>query len=141
MSRDDALLSGPQVLPSECSRLSDMSSNAPLIRSGIKRPYPNHNASIRTTYVIGMNGDVITQANLPSPHTQRWVIRRKAEVVLAVRAGMLSLEEACSRYQLTVEEYVSWETAIERQLTVVPRSADLQVRRRRKTINVEGDGI
>jgi hypothetical protein len=33
------------------------------------------------------------------------VIRRKAQVVAAVRAGFLSLEEACSRYMLTVEEF------------------------------------
>ena len=36
-------------------------------------------------------------ATLPPPGTKRWVIRRKAEVVAAVRGGLLSLEEACSR--------------------------------------------
>src|SRR6185295_1617176 len=56
----------------------------------------------RANYVIGPNGDVITLADLPSPSTTRWVIRRKAEVVLAVHAGMLSLDDACKRYRLTV---------------------------------------
>jgi len=37
----------------------------------------------------------------------RWVIRRKAQVVAAVRGGLLSLEEACSRYMLTVEEFLA----------------------------------
>jgi len=37
------------------------------------------------------------------------VIRRKAEVVAAVRGGLLSLEEACSRYTLTVDEFLSWQ--------------------------------
>ena len=48
-------------------------------------------------YVIGPNGTPLTLANLPRPGTKRWVIRRKAEVIAAVRGGLLSLEEACSR--------------------------------------------
>lgn len=57
---------------------------------------------------------VITMADLPSPNTRRWVARRKATVVTAVRSGLISLEEACRRYTLSVEEYLSWERAIER---------------------------
>ena len=53
-------------------------------------------------------------ADLPAPGTKRWVIRRKAEVVAAVRGGLLSLEEACSRYTLTVEEFLAWQYSIER---------------------------
>ena len=51
--------------------------------------------------------------NLPAPDTKRWVIRRKAEVVSAVRAGLISLEEACERYTLTNEEFLSWQRLIE----------------------------
>jgi len=51
--------------------------------------------------------------DLPAPGTKRWVIRRKAEVVAAVRGGLLSLEEACSRYTLTVEEFLSWQYSID----------------------------
>ncbi len=60
------------------------------------------------------NTPVITMADLPSPNTRRWVARRKAMVVTAVRSGLISLEEACLRYTLSVEEYLSWERAIER---------------------------
>jgi hypothetical protein len=42
------------------------------------------------------------------------VIRRKAEVVAAVRGGLLSLEEACQRYTLTVEEFLAWQQSIDR---------------------------
>jgi hypothetical protein len=52
-------------------------------------------------------------ADLPAPGTKRWVIRRKAEVIAAVRGGLLSLEEACSRYMLTVDEFLSWQSAID----------------------------
>lgn len=51
---------------------------------------------------------------LPSPATTRWVIRRKAEVVAAVRDGRLSLDEACRRYALTVDEFDSWRRFVER---------------------------
>src|SRR5262245_47140009 len=56
----------------------------------------------------------LTIADLPSPGTQRWSIRRKATVIAAVRGGLLSLEEACSRYALDIEEYFSWEYCIDR---------------------------
>ena len=60
------------------------------------------------------DGSPLTVADLPPPGNQRWVIRRKAEVVAAVRGGLLSLEEACDRYVLTVEEYLSWQRSIDR---------------------------
>ncbi len=37
-----------------------------------------------------------------------------AEVVAAVRGGLLSLDEACKRYTLTVEEFLAWQRAIDR---------------------------
>lgn len=67
----------------------------------------------RVKYVIGPDGSPLTIADLPPSNTRRWVIRRKAEVVAAVRGGLLSLEEACSRYTLTVEEFLNWQHSIE----------------------------
>ncbi|HJN23586.1 MAG TPA: DUF1153 domain-containing protein [Rhodospirillales bacterium] len=45
---------------------------------------------------------------LPPADTSRWVASRKAEVVAGVRAGLISLEEACRRYSLSVDEFLSW---------------------------------
>ncbi len=59
-------------------------------------------------------GRPMTLADLPPPDTKRWVIRRKAEVVAAVRAGVISLEDACRRYTLSVEEFLSWQRAIDK---------------------------
>ena len=67
----------------------------------------------RIKYVIGPDGSPLTIADLPPPSTRRWVIRRKAEVVAAVRGGLLSLEEACNRYTLTMEEFLSWQFSID----------------------------
>lgn len=65
-------------------------------------------------YVIGPDGLPLTLKDLPPHTTKRWVIRRKAEVVAAVRGGLLTLEEACERYSLTVEEFLGWQKAIDR---------------------------
>ena len=51
--------------------------------------------------------------DLPPPDTKRWVTRRKAVIVNAVRAGMISLEEVCRRYELSVEEFLAWQRAID----------------------------
>ena len=64
-------------------------------------------------YVIGPTGAALTLADLPPPETERWVIRRKAEVVAAVRGGLLSLDDACDRYRLTSEEFLAWQKSIE----------------------------
>ena len=65
-------------------------------------------------YVIGPTGAPLTLADLPPPNTQRWVIRRKAEVGAAVHGGLLTLDEACERYRLTNEEFLGWQQSIER---------------------------
>jgi hypothetical protein len=43
----------------------------------------------------------------PPPDTKHWTVRRKAAVVEAVRVGMISLQEACLRYDLSVEEFLA----------------------------------
>lgn len=65
-------------------------------------------------YVIGPTGAPLTLSDLPPANTQRWVIRRKAEVVAAVRGGLLSLDDACMRYSLTNEEFLAWQKSIDR---------------------------
>ena len=45
---------------------------------------------------------------LPPAGTRRWVARRKAQVVEAVMSGMLKLDEALRRYELSIEEFSLW---------------------------------
>jgi hypothetical protein len=56
----------------------------------------------------------LSRGDLPSPNTKRWAASRKAAVVKAVRFGLISLGEACSLYDLTQDEYSSWQTAVAR---------------------------
>jgi hypothetical protein len=72
------------------------------------------NQDIRPAQVIGPLGEPLTLDSLPSPDTQRWVVRRKAEVVAAVSGGLLSVDEACKRYTISLEEFTSWQRAVER---------------------------
>ena len=78
-------------------------------RSGPPKSWqgPVNNALERSPPEADMSDD------LPPPNTRRWVVRRKAAVVTAVRTGRITLEEALQRYQLTEEEYRSWERAFE----------------------------
>ena len=64
--------------------------------------------------------------DLPPPNTRRWVVRRKAAVVTAVRSGRITLEEALRRWHLTEEEYRSWERAFEQHGLPGLRSTRLQ---------------
>jgi hypothetical protein len=70
------------------------------------------NTGSRYSYATGPDENHLVLADLPPADTKRWVACRKAAVVAAVQGGLLSLDEACWRYSLTVEEYASWQTAM-----------------------------
>ena len=61
-------------------------------------------------FVIGPTGSKLTLADLPPPGTMYWIDRRKAEVVAAVRGGLISFEQARARYMLSAEEFSTWQT-------------------------------
>lgn len=62
----------------------------------------------RVKYVIGADGRPLTIADLPKPATKRWTLDKKADVVSAVRGGLLSSEDACARYALTAQDLLDW---------------------------------
>ena len=72
------------------------------------------NQDFRPAQVIGPLGEPLTLADLPPPETKRWVVRRKAEVVAAVSGGLLTIDEVLARYSLTLEEFASWQRAVDR---------------------------
>ncbi len=84
----------------------------------------------RPKTVIGPAGEPLSIDDLPPPETRRWVIRRKAEVVAGVRNGLISLEDACTRYKLSVEEFLSWQRLIDRHGMRGLRTTRLQQYRR-----------
>ena len=80
----------------------------------IDRLVSDKTAQSGAKYVIGPDGRRLTLADLPSPNTKRWVMRRKAEIVVAVCGGLLSLDEACNRYTLNYDEFRSWQRRLDR---------------------------
>jgi hypothetical protein len=55
----------------------------------------------------------LPSGRLPGPSV-RWVASRKASLVRGVEAGLLSLEEACSRYSISVDEFLLWQDRLAR---------------------------
>jgi hypothetical protein len=68
-------------------------------------------------------------SGLPPAETRRWSCRRKAAIVIAIRAGVLNRHEACERYMLSLEELAAWETALDQNGIPGLRVTRLQIYR------------
>ena len=68
-------------------------------------------------------------SGLPPAETRRWSSRRKAAIVIALRAGVLNRQEACARYRLSLEELDAWETALDQNGIPGLRVTRLQIYR------------
>ncbi len=77
-------------------------------------------------------------SHLPPPETKRWVVSRKAQVVDAVRKGLITLPDACARYSLSEEEIRSWMKLSERGGSRALRVTRLQDYRRKLQGKSEG---
>jgi hypothetical protein len=72
-------------------------------------------AEARPTQVIGPLGESLTLADLPAPGKNiRWLARRKAQVVAAVKGGLLKIEDVCERYDVSLDEFSAWRRAVDR---------------------------
>ncbi|MEM7711133.1 MAG: DUF1153 domain-containing protein [Pseudomonadota bacterium] len=58
------------------------------------------------------DGSQMTAADLPPRGTTRWVARRKEAVVRGVQSGLISLEDAIDRYDLSEEEFDGWQASM-----------------------------
>ena len=72
------------------------------------------NGSTPLPSIVAPDGTEITIADLPARDTKRWVSSRKAIVVIAVQGGLITLDDARVRYNLSVEEFLSWQRAVDR---------------------------
>jgi hypothetical protein len=52
-------------------------------------------------------------AELPPVGTRRWVISRKAQLVEAVRSGLLSQDDVLERYGISQEEFEAWQRSLD----------------------------
>jgi len=84
----------------------------------------------RAMSVAGPDGRALTLNDLPKPGVTRWVTRRKAEVVAAVEGGMLSMDAALERWNLSEEEFSGWRKLYTRHGSKGLRTTRLQQYRR-----------
>jgi Protein of unknown function (DUF1153) len=56
-------------------------------------------------------------AALPPAHSRHWIPRHKQAVVDAVHADILPLREAMARYDLSMEEFITWEREFSKKQT------------------------
>jgi hypothetical protein len=92
--------------------------------------------SDRSGTAIGPMGQPLTLEDLPPPDTVRWVVRRKAELIAAIRGGLISLEDACQRYELSKEEVESWAASLEKFGVRGLRTTKLQLYRDLRTKHI-----
>lgn len=76
-------------------------------------------------------------SKLPPADTKRWVMRRKAQLISAVRNGTITMEDALARYSLSEEEFKSWEKLFDGHGVRALRSTRLKEYRRHY---IEDDG-
>ena len=72
------------------------------------------------------NGTIMTRADLPDPSTRRWVASRKAAVVRAISADLISREDALKQYELSEEELDAWHVAVSHHGEVALKATMIQ---------------
>ena len=75
---------------------------------------------------------ILSLQELPAMQSIRWVWRRKVELVVAVRGGLISFEEARQHFSLSTDEFQAWESDLDRY-----GSSGLRVSRRRNERNMD----
>ena len=68
----------------------------------------------RPARITGPHGELLTRDSLPPANTSRWVASRKAQVVAAVQSGLMTIDEVMARFRLSLEEFYSWQRAMDR---------------------------
>jgi hypothetical protein len=63
--------------------------------------------------VTGPDGRELTIGDLPPSDLKHWRPRHKANIVAVVRGGLITAEEICKRYRLSLEEFRIWEQALD----------------------------
>ena len=72
----------------------------------------NENARVSGQYTL--DGKALNLADLPTSQSVRWSMRRKSEVLTAIRCGLLTVEDAFNRYAISLDELISWQIAMNR---------------------------
>ena len=89
-------------------------------------------SSSRPRSVTTANGSILSHNDLPHEDIIRWVASRKAKVVRAVLYGLITEEDALTRYNISLDEFHSWLLAIHDHGEIALKAKLLQRYRRFK---------
>ena len=89
----------------------------------------NHSNSEPAQHLESINPNP-TLSDLPSPDIKRWRFQHKALVVTAVQTGLINMADACARYSITIEEFLSWKRLLDEHGLYGLRATRLQEYRR-----------
>jgi predicted DNA-binding ribbon-helix-helix protein len=107
--RSEVESSGDYPVPPSTITPLDKSGEINEIKDRTHKKTTNSNMSM-----IDRDPNQLLLNELPLPSAKHWIAQDKAAVVAAVKNGAITLDEACQRYNLSVEEYLSWEERIEK---------------------------
>lgn len=66
---------------------------------------------------------------LPPKKPKRWVVKNKLALVTAVQTGALTLKSACAHYEISAEEFASWQNLVDRHGSNGLRATRVQIYR------------
>ncbi len=89
-------------------------------------------SSSRPRLVTTANDSILSYNDLPHEDIIRWVASRKAKVVRAVLYGLITEEDALTRYNISLDEFHSWLLAIHDHGEIALKATLLQRYRRLK---------
>jgi len=58
--------------------------------------------------IVAKPGSRLTLTDLPQKGSMFWTDRQKADVVTAVRSGLITFDQASEWYMLSAEEFITW---------------------------------
>ena len=58
--------------------------------------------------IVSKPGSRLTLTDLPQKGSMFWTDRQKADVVTAVRSGLITFAQASEWYMLSAEEFIGW---------------------------------
>jgi transposase-like protein len=90
-------------------------------------------ASPQSLQPVESVNEIPTLSDLPMPDIKRWHFQQKATVVTAVRTGLINVAEACARYSITIEEFLSWKRLLDEHGVQGLRATRLQEYRHEAT--------
>jgi hypothetical protein len=81
----------------------------------ISTMHRRHTATRASHIPRRQNGEILTIADLPpTDKLIRWTPSRKVDLVEAIAAGFLTVEDALVRYRLSADELASWREALQK---------------------------